>query len=166
MPVCGRCRALKGDWAFTAGKRTCDECRKFNGRYHDKHRAELNAGRSDRSASQLEADPRAYRIRKLLKVVQTRAKQRGVEFAIAVKDLLPAPAICPCLGIDLDYVGNGQGFNGNAPSVDRIDNGRGYVPGNVWVISTRANLIKRDATVDELEKIAAGLRRVGRGEGR
>ena len=34
----------------------------------------------------------------------------------------------------------------------------GYVRGNVWIVSRRANSIKSDATVEELERIARNLR--------
>jgi hypothetical protein len=40
-----------------------------------------------------------------------------------------------------------------AASVDRIDNARGYVAGNVCIISQRANLLKKDATVDEVRSL-------------
>lgn len=39
-------------------------------------------------------------------------------------------------------------------SLDRIDSSRGYVKGNIWVISLRANRIKNDSTVEELRLIA------------
>jgi hypothetical protein len=39
-------------------------------------------------------------------------------------------------------------------SLDRIDNTKGYVPGNVVVVSYRANRIKSDATAQELLRIA------------
>jgi hypothetical protein len=45
--------------------------------------------------------------------------------------------------------------NRTAASLDRIKNSRGYVPGNVLVISLRANLLKGQATLAELQKIAA-----------
>lgn len=41
----------------------------------------------------------------------------------------------------------------NSPSIDRLDNTKGYVKGNINIISWRANRIKSDATLDELEKI-------------
>jgi len=46
------------------------------------------------------------------------------------------------------------GNNNNSPSLDRIDNTKGYTPDNVVVVSNRANSIKRDATPDELMAVA------------
>lgn len=40
-----------------------------------------------------------------------------------------------------------------SPSLDKIIPSLGYVPGNVRIISARANLLKNDATVDELRAI-------------
>jgi hypothetical protein len=39
-------------------------------------------------------------------------------------------------------------------SLDRIDSSKGYIKGNVWVISLRANRIKNDSTPQELRLIA------------
>ncbi|MGE3333610.1 MAG: hypothetical protein AB7I36_08200 [Rhodospirillaceae bacterium] len=61
------------------------------------------------------------------------------------------PKTCPVLGIDI-RLSNG-GFNDNSPTLDRVDNALGYVPGNVVVVSWRANRIKCDAAIDELRKI-------------
>ena len=38
--------------------------------------------------------------------------------------------------------------------IDRIDPKKGYVKGNIIVVSMRANRIKTDATVDEIRKVA------------
>lgn len=41
-----------------------------------------------------------------------------------------------------------------SPTLDRIDNDNGYVPGNIWVISNLANIMKSKATVKELIKFS------------
>lgn len=47
------------------------------------------------------------------------------------------------------------GLDPRSPSLDRINWKKGYVPGNVRVISQRANLILGDATADELRRALA-----------
>lgn len=46
----------------------------------------------------------------------------------------------------------------NWPSLDRWDSSKGYVPGNVFVISYRANTLKNSATLDEALRIVKYLR--------
>lgn len=82
--------------------------------------------------------------------LRRRALRRGIECTITTKDIV-VPAVCPVLGIQL-VVGVRTRSN-SSPSVDRFDNSKGYVPGNIRVISNRANLLKSDATVAELRKI-------------
>lgn len=57
--------------------------------------------------------------------------------------------------------GDGPGPRDGSPTLDRIVPDKGYVRENVWVISGRANRIKNDATIEELELIAEALRIVG-----
>ena len=87
------------------------------------------------------------------------ADRRGLEFSITAVDLLPLPSHCPVFGLELDYVG-GAGRDPRAAdkraraSVDRKDSRYGYVPGNVLVVSWRANTLKSDATPTELRQLA------------
>jgi hypothetical protein len=66
------------------------------------------------------------------------------------------PEFCPVFGCKLIYgaVGGGRGWP-NSASLDRIDNTKGYIPGNVAIISLRANCIKRDASLEELKQIVS-----------
>jgi hypothetical protein len=66
------------------------------------------------------------------------------------------PTHCPVLGMELDYFAEQR--QENSPSFDRIDSDKGYVTGNVKIISWRANRIKNDGTVEEHEKIIEYLR--------
>ena len=81
------------------------------------------------------------------------ALQKGIAFDLTVSDLYPLPQTCPVLGIPLSYEGN-RGAADNAMSIDRIDPAKGYVQGNIVLVSQRANRIKNDATPAELRKIA------------
>jgi hypothetical protein len=82
---------------------------------------------------------------------KTRAKRRNIEFSIVLEDIV-IPTECPILGIPL-AVSSGH-MTDNSPSLDRIDPSKGYVKGNVMVISNRANNIKGFGTAEEHIKIA------------
>lgn len=94
----------------------------------------------------------------LLCNARTRARSVGVPFDITVDDF-EIPEFCPILGLRLTVAtGSGPTGRGNAPnsaSIDRIYPALGYVPGNIQVISIRANKMKNDASVEELRKFAA-----------
>lgn len=69
---------------------------------------------------------------------------------------LEVPDICPILGMELNYLGVGEkGWTrgDDSPSIDRIDSSKGYEVGNIHVISWRANRIKNDSTLEELQAL-------------
>ena len=45
----------------------------------------------------------------------------------------------------------------NSPSIDRIDSNKGYIKGNVRIISLRANMMKNDANLQELEEFCKNV---------
>ena len=79
------------------------------------------------------------------------AKCKGVPFNLTLEDI-KVPEFCPILGIPLAR--STGSHTDSSPSLDRIDPSLGYVRGNVIVISYRANRIKNDATIPELQKIS------------
>ncbi len=93
--------------------------------------------------------------RELLRAAKRRAKDRGVEFSITLEDVV-VPDICPLLGVPLRKCDLRAGPN--SPSLDRKNNNLGYIKGNVWVISRRANIAKSDLSLGELELLVANLR--------
>lgn len=82
-----------------------------------------------------------------------RAKFSGIEFNIELSDIT-IPDVCPILGIPLNMNSGKSGAYKNSPSLDRRDNDKGYVKGNVWVISQLANAMKGAASNSELKKFA------------
>ena len=103
--------------------------------------------------------------KKLWHSCKNSAKKRNLEFDITPEDII-VPDRCPVFDVPLDThaeanVGSGIDFSSNPyrPSVDRIDNTKGYVKGNLQVISWRANSLKKDATVTEIEQLYEHMRR-------
>jgi hypothetical protein len=89
---------------------------------------------------------------RMLRAAKHRAKINGLEFDIDVSDIV-IPEVCPILGIPL-ILNLREKRQDGSPSLDRIDSTKGYVKGNVFVISYRANTIKSYGTAAEHRKIA------------
>lgn len=87
---------------------------------------------------------------------RSRAREKKLPFNITPADF-DFPEKCPLLKIKLDY--ESYTTCAESPSLDRIDNDKGYTLDNIWIISHRANTIKNNATVGELLAIAFNLRR-------
>jgi len=87
---------------------------------------------------------------KLLSQAKIRARKYNLPFNLTLSDIV-VPERCPVLGLKLE-IGIGHSHSAS-PSLDRIIPEQGYVKGNVVVVSHRANTIKSDATIMELEKV-------------
>lgn len=83
----------------------------------------------------------------LFNTAKKRAAKYGIDFTITL-DQIQVPEICPILGTP--FVKRTM----SAASLDRKDPTKGYIPGNVQVISRKANSMKSNATPEELQKFA------------
>jgi len=92
----------------------------------------------------------------ILSRCKARAKIRNIEFTITIDDIV-IPKYCPILGLELKP-NRGSGGRLNSPSLDRIDCSKGYIKGNIQVISNRANTIKSDATYADILKFAEWIK--------
>lgn len=90
--------------------------------------------------------------KRMLARAKGRAKEYGIEFNIELEDII-IPEICPILDIPLAKSETGT-IGPNSPTLDRMYNDKGYVKGNVWVISNLANSMKNSATMEQLQKFA------------
>ena len=60
------------------------------------------------------------------------------------------PKVCPVFKMKLDW--GMHGLQNNSPSLDRIDPTKGYIPGNVMMMSDIANRMKSNATPEQLKQ--------------
>jgi hypothetical protein len=93
----------------------------------------------------------------MIKAAKERAKRAGVPFDLTENDIM-IPAFCPVFGVRLERALGSKGPGPNSPSLDRTIPSLGYVPGNVVVLSNRANRAKSDLTVDEVAALAEFLK--------
>ena len=93
----------------------------------------------------------------LLKGARNRAREKNIPFDICKDDVI-IPETCPVLGIPLKA--GEKIVCHNSPTIDRIKPELGYVKGNIQVISYRANTLKNNATIEELEKVLEHLRNI------
>lgn len=94
------------------------------------------------------------------KHLKNRSKLRNIEFDLDFSDII-VPEICPVLGIPL-FLGT-KNQHDNSPSVDRLDPLKGYVKGNINIISEKANRIKSNASAEEIRKVADWLDKIVNG---
>lgn len=93
--------------------------------------------------------------RKLLNSSRRNAKVKNVPFNLDLTDII-IPDCCKYLGCKLTRT-QGSGKVPTNASLDRIVPSKGYVKGNVQVISLRANRMKQDASEEELITFAKAI---------
>lgn len=92
-------------------------------------------------------------IRKMWYRAKSRARIRNTEFNIEFNDII-IPQFCPILGIELKEFSGKSGGKNESPALDRIIPSKGYIKGNVRVISHLANMMKSCADNEQLINFA------------
>ncbi len=116
-------------------------------RYYERNKVLKGRGRNPQEPPSRE--------KKMWYVSKSRAKGKNLPFTLSIEDIV-IPDICPVLGIPLFCAGGRT--NPNSPSIDRLDSQGGYTPDNIHIISWRANKIKTDAKLWELEALVAYMK--------
>ena len=114
-------------------EKRCPSCRQ---KYRKKYNTEWNRLRAQKDIPKY-----------LWTVTKDRANRSDLDFNIEITDIV-VPDLCPVFNIPLVYM------TPYSASVDRIDPSKGYVKGNIQVISRKANIMKNNATQKELEMFA------------
>lgn len=159
---CRTCAATKpiSEFWLQRGRRRglqseCKNCmRRRNNNWQRKHLEHRTKAKMAGIVKKRKSDPQ-YAI---WKAAKDRARKSEIEFDLHASDV-SIPIHCPILGVRLESgMGKGRGhaisLKDTAPSIDRVDNSRGYTIDNIIVVSFRANRIKSDASWQELLKIA------------
>ena len=146
MKKCTKCNRPKDEvvWGSETGS-YCKDCKTI-------YQREYFQRRKGRGLTDCE---RLYdKKHSMLKSAKKRAELNRIPYSLTVKDII-IPSHCPVLGIPL--VMDNKKIKFNSPSLDRIVPELGYVPSNIAIISMRANVIKSDATHQEIRLVADWL---------
>ncbi len=167
--ICSKCKEDKNNtdyyWYYKNNKITqvscCKECnsyinanRKFKDGYTENQRLkralkrETNPEFKQKQIDNSKNSSKRNRHRNLFYRAKARAMKRGLEFDLNFEDLY-IPEYCPLLGVKLEL--GTKGNYDNTPTLDRIDNSKGYTKDNVMVISMKANSMKNSASFNELK---------------
>ena len=95
---------------------------------------------------------------RMWKSAKDRSEKKGWDFNLLYEDIIILK-MCPLLNIPIK-INSTREHHSDAPSLDRIDSKKGYTKENTWVISHRANQIKNDAAIEELEKITYNFKQL------
>jgi hypothetical protein len=150
-------------------RKWCDDCRVIKKReeHHKAGRGKKYWADPDRRRALQERKWQRYTRNPaewMLMAAKQRANQKGLPFSIKPDDIvLPQDMLCPILGITMkSNFGNGGGNTPHSPSLDMINPVRGYVPGNVCVISLKANRMKQDCTLEDLKRLVSYVENGGK----
>jgi hypothetical protein len=100
-----------------------------------------------------------YRLQMLLNASKQRSKKKSRENKLTIqdiKDIFPKDGLCPIFGTPLVF--GDAGFRESSPSIDRIDSTKGYTKDNIQIISWKANRMKTNSSIEELELILAYMK--------
>ena len=165
--ICNQCKIEKKiDDFYESKKSVCKKCLSENyennknnykekakqhwKKYFKKNRDKINERKRERGRKRREKYPE----RELIESAKKRAKKNNLDFNITEEDVF-IPNKCPLLGLELRK--NENRVKDNSPSLDRIDNSKGYIKGNVRVVSFLANKLKSNHSRNEIKEICNNM---------
>jgi hypothetical protein len=148
MKICTKCKQRTALTDFPKNKNTISglgtHCKACHRNYY------IPGSRVKYQADKRKANP----IKAMLIAAKHRAKLAGIPFNL-VEDDIQMPLYCPILGVKLIYGAAGKlNWANNTASLDRINNNKGYVKGNVHIVSSKFNTLKSNLSVDEIIRMA------------
>lgn len=145
-------REKSRDWHNRQREERPEKAREANRRWYEANRDKAKEMKRQWSRENIE--------RAMLGQARSRARRRGQECTITEADVgaLIAPGVCAITGLPFVLEWDGPSVkNPWAPSLDRIDVTRGYVPGNVRAVCWIVNHMRGDYPDAVLAKAARAI---------
>lgn len=166
MRICSRCSIEKEISEFHKDKgfkdglyRWCKSCKKgYDKIYRQSEKVQKLYKSKEYKIRKIEYNAKKSNIdrrQEILNRIKCKAKKLGIPFNLEISDII-IPEYCPILEMKLcdkpygQRGGKGGGFKDNNPSIDKIDPTKGYIKGNIQIISMKANAMKYSASKEEL----------------
>jgi hypothetical protein len=161
--ICITCKEKKPEKAFRIGgtsfkgkvwrNKTCQQCKQKARKEKKKNWSEdqLKAYKAQRKASRRNNKLNINPERWIWQSAKRRSTKKGLEFNLDVSDII-IPETCPIYDIKLEFSITGNTKH-NSPSIDRVDNNKGYIKGNVRIISYIANSRKGNITLEQAKNL-------------
>jgi hypothetical protein len=137
------CKICNSEATTVERRQFYNERRKVRRQNTEYRQRELDKGREHRIK---------YREKYLLRSAKFRHQQQNIPFNLTLEDIV-IPEYCPILKVPLTR-DTMRKKDWNAPSIDKIIPELGYVKGNIMIISLKANLMKNNASKEELLNFA------------
>lgn len=131
----------------------CSECKKtIDKNYKEKNKEHIKEYHKQYSKKNYSTEKRRKKYinnveSELYHHAKHRSKTKGLEFNISKEDII-IPDVCPVFGTPINF-----NNKHNVPTLDRLDSNKGYIKGNIQVISSKANRLKNNGTIEEFKKI-------------
>jgi len=116
----------------------------------DGHRANCRTCENKRRKKTYDTKP----ITRMMMNTKARAHQRNIEFNLEYEDI-KITKVCPILEVPFE-IGTKDSY-AFSPTIDRIDPNKGYIKGNIKVISMLANKMKNNATKEQCQAFAKNI---------
>lgn len=136
---------------FDEGKDICKKCSSYRKKWESKNKEKIYQRKRSLGA----------KLHEMLRSARKRANNKNIDFEIDydyIKSIYPKNGKCPYF--NKKFIIGKKVSCEFSPTLDRIDCNKGYVKGNVEIISMRANYIKSNATPKELDIISKRLRKI------
>lgn len=164
--ICTNCNrelpyeAFNKDKSRSDGRRNrCRECDAayFREKYKDPEWKKAHSERAKQYRTRLKSeDPIKLWAKDALANAKQRARKGNFIFSLSMSDLIERVVpTCPLLGLPLVY--SGDDLRSNAATLDKKYPDRGYTPDNIGIISHRANRLKSDSSIEELQTLLNNL---------